>query len=178
MIIVDVLFNSICDNNNSTNPYVTEEGTIKLECDGKEGSIYFNGYYRVENHPPPYPEDDLLEHWNRPYRRSVYLPRKHQMIIDYGIKTPCNEECFIRNKCLHSEYTKNGKCDVYNIEIYKKDTHENTNEISRVEDCGGQEIDVCFFPTDFLTLHFKVLEYVKDFKPCVKGVISGSLETI
>jgi len=32
--------------------YIMDDKPIEYKCDGKEGSIYFNGYYYVEDGPP------------------------------------------------------------------------------------------------------------------------------
>ena len=159
MSVVGVRFHKLSEGN-SRNPYVTEEGSIKFECDGKEGTIYFNGYYYVENHAPPYPEDEGLEGWQR-QRHSEWLPQKKLMTLVFGNKIHCNDKCNQDKYCLHSEFT-NDKYETYEIEIYKKDTHESTDVISKVEDGNGEDMDICFFPTDFITLHFRVLASSKD----------------
>jgi hypothetical protein len=164
-MIVNVFFHNIGDGE-TRNPYVTEERSIRFECDEKEGTIYFNGYYYIENHAPPYPEDEGLEGWER-QRHSEWLPQKKLMSLYYGYKTPCNEKCKEDNRCSHGEFSRsaNGECDVYEIEIYKKETHESTDAISKVEDANGEEMDICFFSTDFITLHFRVLTKTTCYSP-------------
>ena len=159
MSVVGARFHDLSEGN-SRNPYVIEEGSIKFECDGKEGTIYFNGYYYVENHAPPYPEDEGLEGWER-QRHSEWLPKKHLMTLAFGNKIPCNDKCREDNRCSHGEFT-NDKYETYEIEIYKKETHESTDVISKIEDANGEEMDICFFPTDFITLHFRVLASSND----------------
>ena len=162
MSIVDAMFDDITEGEgHSRSPYIRDESSIKFECDGKEGTIYFNGYFYVENHAPPYPEDDLLKPWERD-RHSAWLPRKYSLTLTFGNKIPCNDKCSENKYCSHSEFTSDNY-ETYEIEIYKKETHDSTDEFSKVED-GDEDIDVCFFPTNYLTLHFRLLRSSVDYK--------------
>lgn len=140
MRIVDIKFDSL-DDDQLTIPYITQKNSIKYETHGKEGKIYFNGYYYIENDPLT-AEEELVEIWKRPRRYLKNLPRRHMMYIYY-------EE---------STYT-----DAYIIEIYKKETHERTNLISKVEDDAESEMNICFFPTNNLTLHFKIISTLEEY---------------
>ena len=62
-------------------PYIHGQEPIEYFCDGKEGYIHFDGYYYVENHAPPYTEDDELEMCDRPSRYDTWLPQKLIMFI-------------------------------------------------------------------------------------------------
>jgi hypothetical protein len=120
--------------------FVNDEYPTEYKCDGTQGSYTFNGYYYVENHPPPYPEDEKLKLYERPYRHSNYLPQ----ILELYVKS----------------YTT-GEEHFYKVEIYKKEIHMNTDKISTITDDDGTEMNVCFFPTNLQTLYFKILETLK-----------------
>jgi len=102
-----------------------------IEYNEKEGSIHFNGYYYVEDHAPPYPEDLKLEPWERPTRYNKWLPRVVTMSV-------------------YEDNTYNE----YQIEIYKRIIHESTDKISEIEE-DGEPIRVCFFPTNRQTIYFR-----------------------
>jgi hypothetical protein len=114
------------------------------ECDGKEGTIAFNGYYYVENGPPPYPEDI---HRRARRRYSEWLPKK----VFMSLKSHDNQRQAV----------------FYKIEIYKMEVYESTNEISEIDDEDGETMKVCFFPTNRIRLWFRVLENMND-NPAVK----------
>jgi hypothetical protein len=50
------------------------------------------------------------------------------------------------------------ECDMYVVEIMRRETLDCTDVISEVEDEGGGKMNVCFFPTDRQRLYFRVLE--------------------
>ena len=139
-------------------PYVRDGDTVVYECDGKEGSIEYNGYYYVENSGPPYPEDSdtSLKPWERPSRYSEWLPKKCLMSLTYKEKEPYKIVRDDIKMCSHLYYNEIKK-DYYVIEIYKKETYECTNEISQIED-GDEMMDVCFFPTNKMKIWFRVIE--------------------
>jgi hypothetical protein len=113
-------------------PYVRD--IYKLNLTDTTGFLTFNGYYYVEDHPPPYPEDDALEPWRRPQRNSVYLPQYLMM-----------------NVHLDKQVT------TYEIKCIRREIHECTDEY-------GEEIDgmqVCFFPTNKQTIYFEILEKIE-----------------
>lgn len=116
-------------------PYVRHSDSVVYECDGKDGTIAFNGYYYVENGPPPYPEDR-----GGPLKRrySEWLPKKVFMSLK-----PCD---------------KQHKSVFYMIEVYKMEVYESTNEMSEIDDEDGDAMKVCFFPTNRMKLWFRVLE--------------------
>ena len=101
-----------------------------IEYNEKEGSIHFNGYYYVEDHAPPYPEDVTLEPCETT-RYNIWLPRVVTMSV-----------------------YKDNTCNEYQIEIYKRIIHESTDKISEIEE-DGEPIRVCFFPTNRQTIYFR-----------------------
>lgn len=65
-----------------------------------------------------------------------------------GRNLPTTEFLLVKKEGEESE------CDMYVVEILRRDKLECTDVISEVEEEGG----VCFFPTDRQRLHFRVLE--------------------
>ena len=124
------------------NPYICDKDTIEYTCDGKTGSLTFDGYYYVEDHAPPYPED--ATHYVSRY--SDCLQKKHMMYVYHIENDVCKEEHW------------------YLIEIYKRVTHKCTDRISENvcidddDDDDGELMNVCFFPTNLQTIYFNILE--------------------
>jgi len=147
MTTLEVFF--IPGKNDYAVPYIRDEKPIEYICDGKEGSITFDGYYYVENHPPPYPEDAHLEIWNRVRRYQESLPKKIMMFMKIRESKPYKIED--DGEFCTKEYYKTIKEEAYNIEIYKKVIHKCTNQT-------GESLDICFFPTNTQTIYFRVLE--------------------
>ena len=69
-------------------PYIRGQEPIEYFCDGKEGYIHFDGYYYVENHAPPYLEDDAVG----PCRCNAWLPQKLIMFSRLFEKESCEVE--------------------------------------------------------------------------------------
>ena len=134
---------------NQRTPYIRGQTPIEYFCDGKEGYIHFDGYYYVENHAPPYPEDEVV----RQRRYGEWLPQKVIMFTQLREKEPYKVEV-IDN--VTKTYYKEIENLQYIIEIYNRVIHENTDVISHIDD-GGELIDVCFFPTNRQTIYFRVL---------------------
>ena len=139
---------------NQQTPYICGQEPIEYFCDGKEGYIHFDGYYYVENHAPPYPEDEALEHWDRPRRHSEWLPQKLIMFMQLLEKEPYKVEV-VDN--VTRSYYKDLENVQYNVEIYKMIIHEKTDVISQIDDEDGEPMNVCFFPTNRQTIYFRVL---------------------
>ena len=72
----------------------------------KEGFITFYGYYRVEDKPPPYEEDQKLEMHRRPIRYSQSLPKK----VNLYVLSNNDQKAFI-------------------IEIYKRIFHDEPDQL-------------------------------------------------
>ena len=136
-------------------PYICGQEPIEYLCDGKEGCIHFNGYYYVENHSPPYLEDEVLERKDRPRRYDVCLPQKLKMITQLREKEPYKEEV-VDN--VTKSYYKEIESLKYIVEIYKKEINEITDVISEIDDGDGEKLNVCFFPTNRQTIYFRVIE--------------------
>jgi hypothetical protein len=132
-------------------PYIRGQEPIEYFCDGKEGYIHFDGYYYVENHAPPYLEDDAVG----PCRCNSWLPQKLVMFSRLFEKEPYEVE--VLDNVTKSCY-KEIESLQYIIEIYKKEIHENTDIISEIEDNNRDAMRVCFFPTNRQTIYFRVLE--------------------
>lgn len=131
-------------------PYIREEKTVEYICDGKEGSICFDGYFYVEDHAPPYPEDAGKERWECERRRD-WLPK----ILRMGVSRKETEPYKIEGNTSYFNIVVE---HVYIIEVYKRVIHENTDTYSNVAEDDGEEMNVCFFPTDKQTLYFRILE--------------------
>ena len=136
-------------------PYILGQEPIEYTFDGKEGSIYFDGYYYVEDHAPPYPEDDDIDICERERRHDEWLPKKAIMFTTLRETEPSKVETR-EDGSIHTEYNYLEK-DMYMIEIYKREKDEVTNQYSDM----GDEYDgmkVCFFPTRKQRIFFRVLE--------------------
>lgn len=138
-------------------PYIRGQEPIAYVCDGSEGSIRFNGYYYVENTPPPYPEDETLPSWERPRRHDTYLPKTLMMYTKLRETEPYKIEENEERTCTTRHYATIEE-HLYKIEIYRKEIHECTDEISEIEDDDGSPMRVCFFPTNEQTIYFRILE--------------------
>ena len=136
-------------------PYICRQVPIEYFCDGKEGYIHFDGYYYVENHAPPYLEDEALEIWDRPRRYNVWLPQNLNMFVQVCENEPYKVEVLDN---MTKSYYKEVESIQYNVEIYKKEIHENTDVISEIDDDDGAKTKVCFFPTNRLTIYFRVID--------------------
>lgn len=154
MTTVELHFRSIGESPFKT-PYIREEETVEYICDGKEGSICFNGYYYVEDHAPPYPEDEEMNAWERPTRYKNYLPQKLHLYMKRREKEPYKKE--VDEKGWTRLYYTIHEEHMYLIEIYKRVIHECTDQFSEIED-EGVPMKVCFFPTNIQTVYFRILE--------------------
>jgi hypothetical protein len=133
-------------------PYICNQEPIEYFCDGKEGYIHFDGHYYVENHEPPYLEDEGLGR----RRYDVWLPQKLTMFVQLFEKEPYKAE--VVDNMTTRIYYKELECLQYIVEVYKKVNHENTDVISDIEEGNGEKMKVCFFPTNRQTIYFRVLE--------------------
>jgi hypothetical protein len=136
-------------------PHIVNADTVEFEIDDTQGKITFDGYYRVEDHAPPYPEDDLLEKWNRPTRYDEYLPQKLTLLVSK------NENEYININNTHKRRKISSttlETKLYDIIVYKRVMHECTNDISEIEDEDGYKMRVCFTPSDRQTIYFTKID--------------------
>jgi len=131
-------------------PVINTNKSFEYVCDGKEGSLCFDGYYYVEDHAPPYPEDAGKERWECD-RHSEWLPKKLRMHVIRSESEPYKKE-------EGTSYFHVLEDNTYIVEVYKRVKHENTDKYSKEEDDDGEEMNICFFPTDKQTIYFRVLE--------------------
>jgi hypothetical protein len=143
-------------------PHIMGQEPTAYECDGKEGFITFNGSYYVENHPPPYPEDEAIPVYERKRRYTEYLPMTHFLSVKIRETEP------YRVDVSSSVITRNYKTleeNLYMVEVYKKVVHECTDQYGPVDlDGNGELTNVCFTPTNKQTLYFRVLEVIETTK--------------
>ena len=139
-------------------PYIMGQTPIKYVCDGKEGFITFNGTYHVENHPPPYPEDEALPRWERPRRNTSYLPKEHMLHVILRETEPSKVD--ISGGVTSTRYNII-EDNMYMVEIYKKVIHECTDQYGLADiDGDGDLVNVCFTPTNKQTVYFRILETI------------------
>jgi hypothetical protein len=155
MTTVEIYFRSIGENPFRT-PYIRDEETVEYICDGNEGTICFDGYYYVEDHAPPYPEDDEMKPWERPTRYAEYLPQTLHLYVTRRETEPWKKEVNEEGTCTTYHYNTLEE-HMYLIEIYKRVIHECTDKFSEIEE-DGMPMKVCFFPTNKQTIYFRILE--------------------
>jgi hypothetical protein len=136
-------------------PYIVDEDSTEYICDGSGGSITFDGYYYIEEHAPPYPEDDMVEPWKRPNRYHHWLPATLYLSMMRREKEPYTIEIDKDGFTTYSYETL--EKHVYKIEIYRRVIHECTDKYSKLDDSDGEEMSVCFFPTNKQTIYFRIL---------------------
>jgi hypothetical protein len=113
-------------------PYIHDNEPIEYIYDGKEGQLTFDGYFHVDDHAPPYPEDDALPVWERPQHYSRWLPVQCEM--------------YVRKQGMEAE--------IFVVEIYKRVIHESTDRISEIEE-ESETMQVCFMPTNRQTIYLR-----------------------
>ena len=146
-----VYFNGYENVTHQRTPYICGQEPIEYFCDGKEGYIHFDGYYYVENHAPPYLEDESIGQ----RRYNTWLPQKLVMFSLVFEKEPYEVEVFDN---VAKSYYKEIESHKYIVEIYKKEINEITDVISEIDDGDGEKLNVCFFPTNRQIIYFRVLE--------------------
>jgi hypothetical protein len=136
--------------------YIMGRSPIEYKCDGNEGSITFDGYFYVEDHPPPYPEDEGLEF--RPRRHAHWLPKKQ--LLSVTLRETEEKETPTDISGTYTITYKIFETRQYIVEVYKKVIHECTDQYGDLgEDWeDGTPMKVCFFPTNKQTLYFRILE--------------------
>jgi hypothetical protein len=109
------------------NPYIQE--LYEFNILETEGFIYFNGYYYVLDNELP-----------RRLFINTYV-REKEPYEDNGHQTSYK---IIEN-------------DFYEVDVYKIEKIENTNNYSELDDEDGSTMTVCFFPTDKQKIYFKII---------------------
>jgi hypothetical protein len=134
MTTIELAFHNT--DSNSPCPYVAGQIPLSYECDGKEGWTRFRGYYRVENHPPPYPEDEGI----RSHRYTEYLPQTLVMYYCKRDTEPVSQE--EENGVIRMKFNVIEQ-ELYQVEVYKI-IDENKEK-------------PYFFSDNEVTLYFRVL---------------------
>lgn len=133
-------------------PYINSNESFEYVCDGKEGFIFFDGYYYIEDHAPPYPEDAGKERWECD-RQSEWLPKQLKMHVVRSETEPYKKEDGV-------SYFNVLEDNTYIVEVYKRVIHKNTDKYSNVAEDDEEEMNVCFFPTNRQTIYFRVLDII------------------
>ncbi len=128
-----------------------------FECDDQNGMIEFDGYYYVNDG-----SEDFESY-------SVLLPIEEEIIVTHRLDTPPRvwrgqEPSFFKDKngerpLVDMEYAEH-RLDrhFYKIRIERREKLYNTDVTSTIEGEHGEEMRVCFFPTDRQRIYFRVLE--------------------
>ncbi len=127
-------------------PYIKDLFNYSIDLTLNEGTIEFDGYYYVHDEMPE-------KEWERQY--SEVLPTRLLMdviVMDANVKPIPDKPGSYRQETIMANQ--------YYIEVYKREYIKNTNVISTIDD-DGDEMRVCFFPTDHQRLHFRILKEVK-----------------
>ena len=112
-------------------PYVKD--VIELNIQGTKGYLVFDGYHRVENHPPPYPEYEGRE-WEKPH--DAWLPQPLTMIVIQRVK---NEDI------------------LFNICATKREIIECTDTYGKDVDPDGNIMNISLCSTDKQKLYFDIV---------------------
>lgn len=127
--------------------YIQELKNYSIDLSLNEGTIEFNGYYYVNDEPPK-------DEWNRQYSETMpTILLMDVFVMDAESKPVPGEPNSSTREIISS--------DRFLIEVYKRDYIKNTNVISKIEDDDGEEMNVCFFPTDHQRLYFRILKVVE-----------------
>lgn len=146
-------------------PNIHNEDTVELVLNDTEGSVTFEGNFRIEDHAPPYPEDDALEEWERPFRHSRHLPIRLNLYVEQREKEPyCSESVPLSD--LSPEMRAHGGTGWtrllfriyeehhYIVEIYRRVIHTSLTSI----ESGATERDDA---VKRQTVFFRVVETVR-----------------
>ena len=135
------------DGISGTAPHI--QSLFDYENDGQKGQITFDGYYNVEDTPPPYNDDEY--HWDMCLPQALTLHVRH-----YTVSIEHEDEMRYGNAKEHVEvldtYT-------YTIEVYRRiyyDKYEDNTLQERTESTPMSLLNL--FPTYKQTLYFRALE--------------------
>lgn len=147
MTTLDIQFHSL----QGRAPYIVNRASTEYTCDGKEGSITFDGYYYVEDHADSIQEDHAPEEGD-----AQYLPQTLYLFMNRREKEPYKTE--VSEMGYTTSHYRTIEEYAYIVEVYKRVKHESTDRISNIEDSDGEDMKVCFFPTNKQTIYFRVLD--------------------
>lgn len=118
-------------------PFIKELFNYSIDTTLNEGTIEFDGYYYIND-----PSDEKND-WDS--QNNDDLPTQLLMNVFICETEPTYKQ--VAHNCFH-------------IEVYKRFIIQNTDVISKEIDEDGEEMNICFFPTNRQRLHFKILKYV------------------
>jgi hypothetical protein len=138
-------------------PYIRE--LVSYTCDGSEGIIEFDGYYRLNDGT-----DEMHASCKSLPAREIFFAQLHSDTPRYVTRTrqpwqpleldPAHSS---KEEITYLTYDLLEQ-DVYIVEVYKREIIECTDQISTIEDEDGEPMRVCFTPTDRQRIYFRVLE--------------------
>ncbi len=100
------------------------------EVEGSEGMIEFDGHYYVSDEEFP-----------------------TKLLMSFSLK---EKEGFTKEDHPGSIFYNIIRKDDLLIEVHRREKIECTDKISKIIDQGGEEMDVCFFPTDRQKIYFHI----------------------
>ena len=156
--IREIDFAPIGDNEHRV-PYIRDKESLIYSFDGSGGSITFDGYFYVEDHAPPYPEDVGLKPWEVD-RQSEWLPKKLFMHVQLREKEPWKTEV-AEDQMSTRVFYNIIEDNAYIVEVYRREKYECTDKYSEVADEDGDLMNICFFSTMRQAIWFRVLEVVR-----------------
>ena len=128
--------------------YIQDLKNYSIDLTNNEGTIEFNGYYYVND------DDEIKEEWSQRYRETLPTILLMDVIVMEGEAKPVvGESGSYRQEVISG--------DRYLVQVYKRDIIQNTDVISKEVDEDGEEMNICFFPTNLQRLHFHILKVVK-----------------
>jgi hypothetical protein len=112
---------------------------------GENGLIEFNGYiyYDIGNET----------NYNRSLSKSLLC------MTEYSTEGVVNSDApeITTYSCIQHH--------MYEVEFYRREIIKNTNAYSTIEEDDGTEMNVCFFPTNYQRVYFKVLREILEGDP-------------
>lgn len=139
----------------SSHPYV--RNVIDFKCNGISGELAFDGYYYVNDD-----SNETLYSYTLPKEEKLYVevisddpPIITRQMVPSFLKDENGERPLIEVE--HTEYKILEK-HFWKILVYKREKLRNTDVISTVTDDDGEEMNICFFPTDEQRIYFQILQ--------------------
>lgn len=138
---------------NCSRVYIQELNNYSIDLTNNEGTIEFNGYYYVNDDDG---DEEPKDGWsyNRRYNETLPTILLMDVIVMEGEAKPvAGESGSYRQEIISG--------DRYLVQVYKRDIIQNTDVISNEVDEDGEEMNICFFPTNLQRLYFHILKVVK-----------------